>query len=207
MGGGDAKTALAGRIEEQAGGQADRLDKYAITGMNRIMEALEGRFGTSWGDIPGEVARGFDKVRTQTNEAYDVAGRGAEEATRYLARRSGAPISTGEVNDAVLQDALALDRGRRFSLGQIQLDEANAAMSANNGFMRLMTGAGQSALGLANTYQNQATQAAGSMTSSNPWASAMSGAASGAAAGSVIPGWGTAIGAVLGGVGGYLGGR
>jgi hypothetical protein len=205
--GGSSRNILASEIEGRASENAGRLDKIGIGGFARIMEQLNGRFGSDWGKIPAEVARGFDKVRDDTNSSFRQAAHGSAESAAYLARTSGAPITGGEVSSIIRRDATNLDQQRRLTLGQIQMEEANAGMNANNGFMRLMTGAGQTALGMASTYQNQALSAANGASSTNPWASALSGAASGAAAGSAIPGWGTVIGGVIGGVGGYMAGR
>lgn len=207
MSGSSSRTALAAQAENHASNQASQLDRVGITGLQSIMQALEGRFGSNWGALPGEVAQGYDDVRKDTNESFRQATRSSAESAAYLAKTSGSPISGGEISAIQRQDALGLDQQRRLTLGQIKLDEANAGMTANNGFMRLMTGAGQSALGLANTYQNQALQGVAGMTDTNPWGSAMAGAAAGASAGSVVPGWGTVIGGVVGGVGGYLAGR
>lgn len=205
--GGSAQSTTARRVENQASAQADRLDQVGLTQMQAIMSALQGKFGGGWGQIPGEVKEGFDKVRASTEEAFTAARFGSGESARYLAKTSGGNISGGEVNEQILQDAQALDQRRRMTIGQINTEEANAAMSANNGFMRLMTGAGQSALGLAATYQNQALQGTAGVSGASPWQAALGGAASGASVGSLFPGWGTAIGAVVGGVGGYLSAR
>lgn len=205
--GGSRQSDLAKRVEGQANQQANQLDQLALSQMNSIMSALQGKFGGDWGKIPGEVKAGYDKVRASTEEAFTAAKFGSEESARYLAKTSGGNISGGEVNEQILQDAHALDQRRRLAMGEIQTNEANSAMSANNGFMRLMTGAGQSALGLAATYQGQALQGTAGVSSVNPWQAALGGAASGASVGSLFPGWGTAIGAVVGGVGGYLSAR
>jgi len=205
--GGSTQSQLARRAENQASSQADRLDQLGLSQMNAIMSALQGKFGGDWGKVPGEVKAGFDKVRASTEEAFTAAKFGSDESARYLAKTSGGNISGGEVNEQILQDAQALDQRRRLAIGQIQTDEANTAMSANNGFMRLMTGAGQSALGLASTYQNQALGGAAGASSTNPWQSALGGAASGASIGAMGGPWGAVIGGVVGGVGGYMAGR
>lgn len=205
--GGSTQSQLARRAENQASSQADRLDQLGLSQMNAIMSALQGKFGGDWGKVPGEVKAGFDKVRASTEEAFTAAKFGSDESARYLAKTSGGNISGGEVNEQILQDAQALDQRRRLAMGQIQTDEANAAMSANNGFMRLMTGAGQSALGLASTYQNQALQGTAGVSNVNPWQAALGGAASGASIGALFGGVGAPIGAVVGGVGGYLSAR
>jgi hypothetical protein len=204
---GSTQSHLANKIERQSSSQAEQIGKLGVGGLNSIMSALGDRFGSNWGALPGEVAQGYDKVRDETNASFRAASHGSSEAASYLARTSGAPITGGEVSAVQRQDAFGLDQQRRLTLGQIQMEEANAGMTANNGFMRLMTGAGQSALGLANTYQQQALGATSMTSATNPWASAISGAAAGASAGSVVPGWGTVIGGVLGGVGGYMAGR
>lgn len=207
MSGETAQTRMAGRVEEQASSQADILSALGLGQLGTIMTALQGKFGTDWGKVPGEVKAGYDKVRASTEEAFSAARFGSAEANRYAATVSGGRISGGEVNEATFNDAYALDQRRRMLQSQITLDEANTAMSANNGFMRMMTGAGNTALGLASMYQGQAAQGASGVSATSPWQSALGGAAAGASVGSLFPGWGTAIGAVVGGVGGYLSGR
>ncbi len=205
--GGSRQSSLARQVENQASSQADQLDTLGLSQMQTILNALQGKLGGDWGKIPGEVKLGYDKVRASTEEAFNAAKFGSAESAQYLAKTSGGNISGGEVNEQITQDAYALDQRRRLLHGQINVDEANTAMSANNGFMRLMAGAGQSALGLASTYQNQALQGTTGVNNTSPWQSALGGAAAGASVGSAFPGWGTAIGAVVGGVGGYFAGR
>jgi hypothetical protein len=207
MGGGDGKQGLVDQAERQATSQAERLNDLGFGNMAFVMSTLGGKFGNNWGALPGEVARSFDKVRDETNASYRQGLASSAEASNYLARTSGAPVSGGEVNAAITRDALALDQRRRLTLGKIQLEEANAGMSANNGFMRLMMGAGNTGLGLASTYQSQALQGLSGMSDTNPWQGAMGGAASGAGMGAALGPWGALAGAVIGGVGGYMGSR
>lgn len=205
MGGGQSATAR--NIEEQAKTQSGRLDKLVLGNLDFLFNNLSTKFGTDWNRIPGEVAAGFDKVRQKTEDEYASAQFGASEASRYLARTSGSPISGGEVRHRLAEDALRLDQDRRFTLGQINLEEANAGLSANNALMRLFTGGGQTALGLASSYQQQAIQAASQINTQDPWMGALGGAASGAAMGAQFGGWGAIPGAIIGGVAGYYGGR
>lgn len=204
MSGDTAQQNLSNELIGQSGAQAKKLDTLSLTGLQSIMSALGQRFGSNWGNLPGEVSKSFDLVRDETNSAFRQSARGATEAAAYLAKTSGSPISGGEISSIQRQDALGLDQQRRLTLGQIKMDEANAGMTANNGFMRLMTGAGQSALGLASTYQNQALQSASMASNINPWGAAMGGAAAGASAGTALGPWGTLAGGVIGGVGGYM---
>ena len=205
--GGGGQGALAAEIQERSGAQAERLNKSVLDNLGFLFTNLSGKFGTDWNAIPGEVSRGFDKARSRVEEGYASARFGADEASQYLAKTSGAPLSGGEVRHRMTEDALALDLDWRLTLGQISLDEANAGLSANNALMRLFTGGGQTALGLAATYQNQAVNSASMVNQQDPWMSALGGAASGAAAGSALGPWGTVIGGVIGGAGGYFGGR
>ncbi len=207
MSGSTAQSQLGERIRQQASSQSNQLGDTIAKNLAFLGTALGNKFGGDWNAIPGEVASGYDKVRAATEDAYRSASFSAAEETRYMARTSGENLSRGQIDSALASRARALDTDRRFALGQIQLEEANAGLSANNALMRLFTGAGQTALGLASTYQSQAAQAASMVPSSDPWAGALAGAASGAAAGSAIPGWGTAIGGVIGAIGGYLGSK
>lgn len=202
-----SRDSLMAQISGKSGLQADALNDLVAGNLSAINGLLGDRFTTNWDAIPGEVSRGYDKVRKDTEASYKQAAFSADEATRYLARSSGENYSGGQVQSALARDALALDQSRRFTLGQIQTDEANAALSANNGLMRILGGAGQTAIGLATTYQNQALSAAGQMTNTNPWGSAIGGLASGAAAGSALGPWGAVAGGVIGGIGGYMSGR
>jgi len=205
--GGSKQSRAATEAQYTSASQAQQLNNLALPAMEHIMSTLGAKFGTDWGKVPGEITRSYDKIRSDTEASFQQAQFGSAESARYLARTSGAPMTGGELSGVIANDAYGLDQQRRQTLGQIKLEEANAAMTANNGFMRLMMGAGQSALGLANANQSMAMGGIGGMSSSNPWQSALAGAAAGASAGSVVPGWGTAIGAVVGGVGGYMAGR
>lgn len=205
--GGGGQPAISRRIQDQASTQADRLNSSVLDNLGFLFNNLSNKFGTDWNAIPGEVARGFDKARDRVEETYASAQFGASEASKYLAKTSGAPLSGGEIRHRLGEDAIALDRDRRFTLGQISLDEANAGLSANNALMRLFTGAGQTALGLAATYQNQAINSASMVNQQDPWMTALGGAASGAATGSALGPWGALAGGVIGGAAGYFGGR
>lgn len=206
--GGSTQAALSGEVRGQASMQANELNKLIYSNLNFLTNTAGSRFGSSWNKIPPEVSEGYDKIRSATKDSYENAAFSSAEASRYLARTSGQNISQGQISGAINRDALNLDQQRRMTMGQIDLEEANAAMTANNGFMRLMTGAGQTALGLASSYQSQALGAAGQTNSTSPWQSALSGAMSGASIGSAGGlGWGTAAGALVGGAAGYFGGR
>lgn len=204
---GGAQAGLSRRIQDQADAQATRLDDAVLGNLGFLFNNLSTKFGTDWNQIPGEVSRGFDKAREKTEEQYASARFGADEASRYLARTSGAPLSGGEVNARIAQDAQLLDRDRRMTLGQINLDEANAGLSANNALMRLFAGAGQTAMGLGASYQQQAVNSASMASKQDPWMSALGGAASGASTGAMFGPYGALIGGVIGGAGGYFGGR
>ena len=205
--GGSTQGDLSKDVQGLAGAQADRIGKLVTGNLNFLSSVLGDKFGSNWNAIPGEVHRAFDGVRNDTEKAYQNAAFSSQEATRYAARTSGENISRGQVDAAVRSNAFNLDRDRRFALGQIQLDEANAGLTANNALMRLFTGAGQTALGLASTYQSQAVQAAGMTSNVDPWGAALGGAAQGAGAGSVFGPWGAVAGGVLGGAMGYLGSK
>lgn len=202
--GGSAQQSLSRESVDLARTQGNKLDSAINQNLHFLQSVLGDKFGSNWNALPGEVSRGFDVVRANTEKAYQNAQFSSDESVKYLAKTSGENFSGGQVRSAMAQNARALDTDRRQALGQIQLEEANAGLSANNALMRLFTGAGQTALGLATSYQSQANQAASMVSNVDPWGAALGGAAAGASAGGVIPGWGTVIGGLVGGAMGYL---
>ena len=181
-----------------------RLSDVALPQLSEIIAALSKQLDTNGGENR-DVARVFGEARKQLGESYGEQVSSNQNLVRQQALQSGNVFSSGQVDSAINQNAVLLDRQRAQGERNLQFQEAQASLGQYNTLMNMLGQSSGTALNIGRGFAGNQIGAIGGLSNSSPFGSALGGAASGASIGSSFGGWGALIGGVAGGAAGYFG--
>jgi hypothetical protein len=171
--------------------------------MTKAFSMIGADLGSGYGE-PASVKSAFGDVRDNLNQQYAQQGMINKQYTGYEARRSGQPISQGQIQSTIGQNAYTLEQDRQSSLRNLKFQEAQASMGQYQSLLGQLGQGIQTSTGIATGNLGMAGQAIAGMNQKSQFGGAMGGAVSGATTGMAFGPYGALAGGVLGGALGYM---